>query len=710
MPSKERPESVHAMGKAFFHRKSKLRKESLTGALLTSADFTSDMATDRSRAASSISKDHILSSMSIFSRRKTVVPTPEEPAQKKPMISTPYNFQHVTQIHRDQLADLERGDRNTLHSDLRGLPSTPPALGDDLRVPNFASGRTRYRDDEDSVPPHVVLHNPESSTSRPPSMHKSHPKQWVKQTQAPDHPRGHAPPRPPRSPTQLNMGYFDYVPPVALQNPGWPSVPRRDSEALGNTMPGMQQSTSSSRYPHPLQAQDGPSSTIPTSPGPPSPFTQDRRFSRLITPTETPNWPLSASLHNSSVTTLPEVPEEEELCGLPSRSRPSTQSSLRGSISVPALRKSSLSSASYTSHDRTFSRDSVVLGTFDMSAYRQSAEDDVLNRAQTVDPLRRDSWEAVIDYCYEHEMEADCDYDWHRSSLDLDQEPAVLVTESGDDNTVMSRPPSESIELPVLSPSHHLSPRSSEEVITPSLACSTKSPTKANFSLPRRERPQPQRLLHVRKESQISFTEAQGFSLSPSFLIPTDYHQELLAAQLETRMFQNPDAIAQAVTLEDSALAMDGSGLFVAARASASTTASNSNLSSQSVSERHISSTSTNTDYTNLAMSVNSVDTDGFNFKDETSATTSSEAQEPKDAVALAATHARSHSAAGLLGGAKSPSLVRATHCSDSNLARMQSPSLQKAAAGGRARSRTLSSTPGNFSLFPPVTKAPPRC
>lgn len=296
-------------------------------------------------------------------------------------------------------------------------------------------------------------------------------------------------------------------------------------------------------------------------------------------------------------------------------------------------------------------------------------------------------------------MEADCDYDWHRPSLDLDHEPTVLVTESGDDSTIMSRTPSDCIELPILSPSHHLSPQSSQEIITPWLSSTPKSPTSANFSLPRRERPQ--RLLHVRNESQISFTEAQGFPPSPSFLIPTEYHQELLAAQ--TRKFQDAEMIAQAVTLEDSALALQGANLFVAARASASTTASHSNLSSQSISDRHISATSTNTDYTRLTMSVSSEDLEGFNFKDDNTPGISSCSEE--QLPGLSPTHSRSRSAAGLLGAvAQSPGLSRDTHCSESNL----SSSQQKAA--GRARSKTLSSTPaGSFSLFPIVTNAPPR-
>lgn len=697
MPSKDRPESVQAIGKAIFNRKAKLRRESLTPSTGSthSAEPTPDLIIDRSRAASSVSKDHILATMSIFSRRKTLHAGEDASAQKKPMISSPFNFQHVAQIHRDQLPILELGDR--VASEMAGV-RTPPALGENLRVPNFSSGTSRPRDEEESVPPDMVVHKREDSGTRTPNIHKAHPRQWVKQTKSQDQIRGARPPRPPRSPTELNVGgYFDYAPPVVpARNASRPSIPRRDSEALGNMGAGRQRSISNARFPAPHLPVDAERPASPVSSAESSPFTQERRFSRIFMPADNPNWPLSAPLNNNSMTTfetaLPEVPEEEEQSGVPPGSRHSNKSansSLKGSVSVPALRKASLSNASYaSSHDRSYCRDSAVLGPFDMTASRQISEADIAKRAQIANPLRRDSWEAVIDYCYEHEMEADCDYDWHRPSVELDQEPTVLVTES---DTGLSRPPSDCIEVPILSPpSHDLSPQSSQELFTPRLTSGTKSPTNANFSLPRRERPQ--RLLHVRNESQISFTEAQGFSLSPSFLIPTDYHHELLAAQ--TQKYQDPESIAQAATLEEPNV-----DLFQSARASASTLASNGNLSSRSVFERHISSTSTNTDYTRLTMSISSVDMERFNFKDDAPATTF-EDQEP-ELPDLPLTHARSRSAAGLLGTATSPSLTpglsRDTHGSDPNLGRLHSP---KQNVAGRARSRTLSSTPGNFSLF----------
>lgn len=720
MPSRERPESVQAIGKAIFNRKTKLRRESLAanGDSTYVAEAVPDVLSDRSRAASA-TKENILATMSIFSRRKTVQGGEDASLQKRPLISSPFNFHHVTQIQRDQVPNLERADRKTLQHELSAVRApalsavrTPPAA-EDLRVPNFSSRATRARSDDESIPPDVVPRSREGSVARPPGFHKSPPRLWPKHTKSQDHMRGAPPPRPPRSPTELSMDYFNYNPPVpSARNTPRSSIPRRDSEALGNTLTGRHQGLSGFRFPAPLKLQADASSPPPTPPGGTSPgHRDDRRYSRVFMHEEPPNWPLTCPLDNASGSSfeaaLPDVPEEEEQGRLPQRSRASVRSnhsSLKGSVSAPALRKMSLASE-HSSHDRPYSRESVVLGHFDMSPLRRAGDDAVASRTEEIEPLHRDSWEDVIDYCYEHEAEADCDYDWHRPSVDIDSEPTLLVTESEDDGYLSSRPTSDRIDVPALSPSNLLSPASFQEVLTPTPAAATLSPTSANFSLPRRERPQQ---LHVRADSRNSFKESQGFTLSPSFLIPTDYHQELLAARAE--QYKDSEGIAQAVAYEDAALTMENASLFVPARASNSTTAS---ARSRSVFERHISSTSTNTDYTRLTMSVNSVDMENFIFKDDSPAAGPGEqmADFHFDGTAAAAPpqvtspHARSHSAAGLL-GPKSPTpspgmgLSRDTHNSDSNLTGVHSPKR----LAGRARSKTLSSTPGQFSLFP---KAP---
>lgn len=709
---RERPESVQAIGKAIFNRKTKLRRESL----VTSTDMAPDSTGERSRAPS-VTKEHSLSSMNIFNRRRTVQAPEEALSQKRPQISSPFNFQHVAQIQREQVPNLERSSQVPPQNEWSaGRASEIPTMGasrgiqaEDLRVPNFSSKATRPHDDDD-VAPHVVPHRRENSVVRPPSWHKSPPRHMVKHSRSQDQIPGVPPPRPPRSPTDLDLN-FDLMPPVPPpRSSSRPSIPRRDSEALGNIMSDRAQAMNGFRFPPPLPIHTEATSPPPTSQGPSSPTaTADRRYSRIFlpSPTENPNWPLTCPLHNASVSTfeagLPDVPEEEEHHGLPRRSRASIRSnnsSLRGSQSVPALRKASVSE--YSSHDRTLSRESTIFGHFDLAA-AQRAEREALEEAQDdTDPLPRDIWEDVIDYCYEHEAEAHCDYDWDRPSVDMGREPTFLFTEDDNDDGPFFRTTSDHFEIPALSPCSHLSVGSAQdaqEAITPTISASgTKSPTQSNFSLPRRDCAQPQRLLHERTTSQASTSkEPQGYVISPSMLIPADYQQEMLAHQSER--FEETEGLGQAVTWEEPTMTAEGSNLFVPIRASNSTTASA--ISTRSNFDRHISTTSsTNTDYTRMTMSTSSVNIEDYLPKDDAPRAISTEDQEASQAATAAPNHARSQSIAGLLNSMDSRPLSRGNHSSDPNLDKLHSAKRQV----GRGRSRTLSSSPpppGQYALFP---------
>lgn len=712
---RERPESVQAIGKAIFNRKTKLRRESL----VNSTDMAPDSTGERSRAPS-VTKELSFSSMNIFNRRRTVQAPEEALSQKRPQISSPFNFQHVAQIQREQVPNLERSSQVPSQNEWSAARASEiPTIGasrgiqaEDLRVPNFSSKATRPHDD-DEVAPHVVPHRRENSVVRPPSWHKSPPRPMVKHSRSQDQIPGVPPPRPPRSPTDLDLN-FDLTapvpPPRSSSRPSVPSSPRRDSEALGNIMSDRAQAMKGFQFPPPLPLHTEASSPPPTSQGPSSPTTTaERRYSRIFMPSpmENPNWPLTCPLHNASVSTfeggLPDVPEEEEHHGLPKRSRASIRSnnsSLRGSQSVPALRKASVSE--YSSHDRTLSRESTIFGHFDLAA-AQRAEREAMEEAQDdSDPLPRDIWEDVIDYCYEHEAEAHCDYDWDRPSIDMGREPTFLFTEDETDDGPFFRTTSDHFEIPALSPCSHLSVGSAQdaqEAITPTISASgTKSPTRSNFSLPRRDAAQPQRLLHERTTSQASASkEPQGFTLSPSMLIPNDYQQEMLAHQRES--LEDAEGLGQAVTWEEPTMTAEGPNLFVPIRASNSTTASA--MSSRSNFDRHISTTSsTSTDYTRMTMSTGSVNIEDYLPKDDAPRAFSTEEAEPAQAATAVPNHARSQSIAGLLNSMDSRPLSRGNHSSDPNLDRLHSAKRQV----GRGRSRTLSSSPpppGQYALFP---------
>ena len=73
------------------------------------------------------------------------------------------------------------------------------------------------------------------------------------------------------------------------------------------------------------------------------------------------------------------------------------------------------------------------------------------------------SWEDDIDYCYDHEVEADCDYNWERRSIDVDtirnyfHDSAISTNSSSDDVTLKNSLPPASLHSASASISSSLS-------------------------------------------------------------------------------------------------------------------------------------------------------------------------------------------------------------------------------------------------------------
>ena len=132
-----------------------------------------------------------------------------------------------------------------------------------------------------------------------------------------------------------------------------------------------------------------------------------------------------------SSATLADVPEEEE--GFPwdrrpsSRNRPSTSgSAIRHAKSFPATEPSIKSPASpiYSllpsvklSHGKksTSSDPTLPLSSSEIEDIPHRSR--VSRKLSIVSKNMEGSWEDDIDYCYEHAAEADCAFDWHRSSI-----------------------------------------------------------------------------------------------------------------------------------------------------------------------------------------------------------------------------------------------------------------------------------------------------
>lgn len=617
-PSRERPDSVQALGKNIFHRRGKSKRESA----------------DRSSSGSSLysevppenplppRKESIIPT--IFTRRKSRDETAA--TQKKLQISGPFNFQHVTHTQKDQLPNIQRGNRMELASEFSGMRNTPDLSGVPSGLRRGSQGDALHfrnpfaEDDKDlEMPMTGPAARPHLKNRQTASV--SGPRRLLKHAMSQDQLR-FSPPRPPRPP-RMSLEPFEIVPPL-------PPVPPRVSSRQGMRPDGddtivtttldRPQTCAGFRRPQPFSPGEniGPTEQPPsTSHGLMAPDDVEgaaelngRRGSHAITTPDDMAWPLTTS--GTVERPLPDVPEEEEQYALGGHSRAgiASRSSLRGSQSVPVLR---------AFPERPMSGASDTLGPFDVTQARYVAsEEDV--EGPIGSPLRG-CWEDDIDYCYEHEADANFDYEWERPSLDAGRgfvPPPVQVAlvddelmEANPGNAALPSPGMLSASRPDV-PDLSRSSQASTAVGHEALATSSNLTIASNFSLPRTDKPRrPSQLRHSRTNSQASsFKECHGFTLSPSLLIPTDYHQEMLLSETERLDYLDEDDFMThsvgSISCEDGLVMNDSSqhSPRMYQRASTSTMTTTSTSLSDVTGERHISTNSTWTSLTRLTSST----------------------------------------------------------------------------------------------------------
>ncbi|KAF6830512.1 pak-box p21-rho-binding protein [Colletotrichum plurivorum] len=646
MPSRDRPESVQLFGKTIFNRRAKLRRDSSAQSSSNSSLYSGELALDGSASAN---KDHVIPS--IFSRRRTLRQDTigDDPALgRKLQISGPYNFQHVTHTRRDHLPDLQRGSRAELVSEFSAIragqrPTTGSLKGidvEDLHFSNFSSEALQpQQEDAFANETHSEL-----LLNRPPVVARqsgpvSAPRRPLKHTRSQEQLRGSpprpAPPRPPRSPIDEHAMMAVNPNPPPMPPPGMSSRVslQQKQEAFEAIETGDAQDRPSTSGSFQLSSSFRSSlGVVEHSAAVPEFLTHepdlevfaDPRFSHAITTPDDAAWPLTASSTSFSYEmALPDVPEEEEhhaMGRLSRASMASTNSSLRGSQSVPVLRQLVQAQAQGEELQRPPSGASDTLGSFDVFGTKTALKE-ALEEEEVGDVLlHRASWEDDIDYCYEHEVEADCDYAWDRPSLDLVRED-VVQTPVDNENVLVAplsaglKPASvPRLDIPALSPSSPTSTTNGHEAITPTIPA---LPVRSNFSHPRMETNyRGQSHLHVRTASHASsFKESHGFTLSPSLLIPGDFRQQMMA-DADSEAYP-PDVARHDNRFSFEAeptLSMETPGLFARDRASTSTTGSNSSEQTSSTAARH---TSTNSTWTALTRYTGSTTFEGWNPKAE---------------------------------------------------------------------------------------------
>ncbi|KAL2130854.1 hypothetical protein VTI74DRAFT_5858 [Chaetomium olivicolor] len=591
MPSRDRPESVQIFGKTIFNRRGKMRRES-SAQSSSSSMYSTDAAIDAMPAAQTSVPSRDSTIPGLFGLRRPTKQEQAAEAQRKLNISGPYNFQHVAHTQKDRSLN-NRATLAAEYSHLRGAQAPGPnsVRGDEMHFAGFSSESLPMNEEDGTV---VVSPPSQSATtlSRTPSIlrKQSGSRRLLIRSQSQEQLNmGVPPPRPPRSP----VDQFPPVPPARGSSRASVRHERFDSADRPQTSAAL-------RSPQ-LYADPGspPATSYGYAPAPDMDVIPEHVYSNSIGGQDDANWPLPCPSSTASEQILPGVPEEDENAVAAKKSRASvtSNSALRGSQSVPMLR--GFTFRQDDDSGRRTSDASDTLGRFDLFAAQRALKAALIESSE----LPREAWEDDIDYCYDHEAEADCDYEWSRPSFETsrDGDSATPVDEHG--RGVASHEASPTMltpaqfDVPALSPVSQLSAVTAQEAITPT---TVNNPKASNFSLPRVES---KNVLHVRKSSDASsFKESHGFTLSPSLLIPMDYQQQMMACETERQAAS--DFVFR--HFDEPALNMDPSALLLRYRTSASTTGTTE--SNSSAFDKHNSAASTSTDYTRLTASVSSLD------------------------------------------------------------------------------------------------------
>lgn len=597
--SRDVAEGLQAFGKSLFHRRGRSKQESVSS---SSSLYSADTPTDASSAGP---KDSVLPKL--FSRRK---PSRDDPNLKRLPISGPFNFQHVAHTNRDSPdADVPPPPQG-----VRGRPRAPS--GPDFRYSNVLAEPVDEFGGFSSVPPPrpglVARHTSGfhgvrrfMKTGRPADLTA------ITTDQQP-------PKRPPRPPFDSRIGRS----PVPSVPPRFSSRQPSDTVTLDAvvtttferplTSGGFQKPRpfSPASPISPIDQHQSPTRQAFTPPADLGSFSADSILARSLSATPEPAWPLASPTIVNYEAPLPDVPDDEIQRRWSRRSRrASNNSSLRGSHSVPALRRLAQLQHKASGQNADQPRTDQWADQLKTELETNMSNDADLGRA---------SWEDDIDYCYEHEVEADCDYQWDRPSMDVmrGQQPMDTDFVSPTDEALSKAqlihaskqspgmPSASGFEVPALSPASQTSTVLGHEAATPTTNHEDEASFPARYDQNGRPLPALKRVGRISCAS--TFRESRMFTLSPSLLIPQDFKQQLTLTEEERGDQQLGDMSAQYNGLLN-VEAPTAPGKPLQQRSSTATTASSYTSNSDSTGERHASTNSSWTALTRYTASTSSL-------------------------------------------------------------------------------------------------------
>ncbi len=445
----------------------------------------------------------------------------EEQFFKKHLISGPYNFQHVvhTGLGHAQNADEVRSRKPSVDEDFlqgRSHASSISSVASSASLFSDYAPETPIQEDIPPIAEEGTPRPPVRRIQRKPVSPISISRPQLRSVQSHDSVRN-TPLRPPRSPMVA-------MAPPPRTSSRIPSMVWAEYDPLMSTSlerphhaPGFRRPTAfhlplSPPLPVEGAAQDG-AMSFPSMPAAP-PRQQDNV-----------GWPFAPQPPPSeSGSQLEDVPEEEEAVLTNKRQNRMSTASIRASRSVPNM----------ASRSRTDSKNEFVPEI--------PTDSFVFTEAQKSLPIKLtldsfDSWEDDIDYCYEHEVEANCDYNWERTSIDTEigRKQFWESAYAGSDQMSPGASPrplhraSESIGR-LLSVTMGDLGLADSQAKPPSpfqlpqfdfaITSLSTSPPLTRDNIMKSE-------LHLKAPRPDSFDESHGFALSPSLLLPYDYEKNM---------------------------------------------------------------------------------------------------------------------------------------------------------------------------------------